>query len=975
MGYGRKGKEMPEKKEKKDKEVREAGEAAVSQETGEKEKSVKKSKKKKTRRRPRSQTKFFAGLAVLTATISAVLFFSEFWAFTTWAGLKMDEIIYHLRAPLEGTGGGMMEKYVSRCILPSILIMLCIFSMIVHTRKAPKARGLFVKRTLVGASLALVITLVVGTVKLDVINYVKNQMQDSTFIEDNYVDPQKTAITFPEKKRNLIYIYLESMEITFSDEQSGGAFPDNVIPELTELAMEGDDFSGDTGMLNGGHVMPGSTYTMAGIFSQSTGLPLKMDLGEEFTDARGSFNKMNTQDSFFSGVTTLGDILEGEGYNQAFMMGSDATFGGRRLYLTEHGEYEICDYKWAIEQGLLPMDYYVFWGYEDEKLFSYAKEKVLELSKQEEPFNFSMLTVDTHFEDGYRCSLCRDDFEGNQYANSFACSSRQVNQFIRWIQEQDFYENTTIVLSGDHLTMDSDFCINVPSSYDRRTYTAYINSACEPADPSRVREYTTLDNLPTTLAAMGVTIEGDRLGLGTNLYGTKDTLFETYGMEEFSSLLSKKSSFMQKLANINLYDEDLLRAQGLAPSAQIEITELDEENGSLSLAVHDFKNIHEKITSVEVEAWDNDNPDKVVKQKMSQEKKNYYTTALSGYALPGESVGTDEDEKEDREETDEETGEETGDAGSEDLVEDGTGDIAEDRAGSGDIVSEGDETGDLVTEGTGDGDLVSEETGDGDLVTEGTQDGDIMTEGTGDGDAEENSNAERKAIKENGAEYAEESEDAVPGGSDAAGEEGESAEDLSLKGINLKSCNVYIYANGKSGRRYEVGRMTGDLTLRTDDIYEYLDLLQRNRQYSIFVTVRDDATREITSDLQKELAELGLEEVLPGHYRWSYYCILIPGQEKREEISEKELSCTGTLPDGVRYSVISQGGLSGAGGGAGRYLTCSVKINNIEYAVQRIGLNFVIYDNEHSVVADSVEFNTYDGLGARRKEPSLQAAD
>ena len=34
----------------------------------------------------------------------------------------------------------------------------------------------------------------------------------------------------------------------------------------------------------------------------------------------------------------------------------------------------------------------------------------------------------------------------------------------------------------------------------------------------------------------------------------------------------------------------------------------------------------------------------------------------------------------------------------------------------------------------------------------------------------------------------------------------------------------------------------------------------------------------------------------------------------------------------------------------------------------------VIYDNEHSVVADSVEFNTYDGLGARRKEPSLQKA-
>ena len=80
-----------------------------------------------------------------------------------------------------------------------------------------------------------------------------------------------------------------------------------------------------------------------------------------------------------------------------------------------------------------------------------------------------MLTVDTHFEDGFRCELCRDDFEGNQYANAFACSSRQVSEFVRWIQEQDFYDNTTIVLNGDHLTMDSDFCIDVPASYDRRT--------------------------------------------------------------------------------------------------------------------------------------------------------------------------------------------------------------------------------------------------------------------------------------------------------------------------------------------------------------------------------------------------------------------------------------------------------------------------------------------------------------------------
>lgn len=781
------------------------------------------------RRRSRFCSRLPACIAVVLAAFSAALVFSEIWAFTTWAGLKMDEILFHLRMPLEGTGGGMLQKYFTRCLVPAALVTVCVIVLIVRTRPSSRLRSIVVRRTIAGALLTLAAAAAAATVKLDLIQFVADQMDDSSFIEDNYVDPVRTSLDFPDKKRNLIFIYLESMEMTYTDTASGGAFAENIIPELAQLSGEGEDFSGDSGLLNGAHVMPGCTYTMAGIFAQSTGLPLKVDLDDRFTDKRGSFNKMNTQDSFFSGVTALGDILEGEGYNQSFLLGSDATFGGRRLYFEEHGDLEICDYKWAVEKGLIPSDYYVFWGFEDEKLFSYAREKAGELAEEEEPFHLSILTVDTHFEDGYRCELCRNDFPGNQYANAMACSSRQVSEFIRWVQEQDFYKDTTIVLCGDHLTMDSDFCAGVPAGYDRRTYTAFLNAACEPEDPSRMRAYTTLDIFPTTLAALGAKIEGDRLGLGTNLYSASDTLLETYGAEELSLSLSKKSSFMQKLADINVYDEELLRLQGLAPTSRIELLTCDDENGTLSFAVKDFKNIYEKISSVEALLYDNDEPDDVVKLKLEQEKKNYYTGSFS-----------------------------------------------------------------------------------------------------------EKTPAGRK--------------------------------------LNLKSCGIYIYVNGKSGRRYEAGRMTGDLTLRTADICEYLRRLSQNRQYCIFAAIRDDGTREISPQIQELLYELGLEETLPGHYRWSYYAVLIPGEEKREEISREELSCNGTLPDGAHYDVISQGGLSGAGGGAGRYLACSVKIDGVEYAVNRIGLNFVVYDSEHSVVADSVEFNTYDRLGARRLEPSFQGA-
>ncbi len=82
-----------------------------------------------------------------------------------------------------------------------------------------------------------------------------------------------------------------------------------------------------------------------------------------------------------------------------------------------------------------------------------------------------------------------------------------------------FYENTTIVLTGDHPTMQENF-YNVDNNYDRVVYNAFINSRVLPVN-NKNRVFTTMDMFPTTLAALGVSIEGDRLGLGTNLFSSK----------------------------------------------------------------------------------------------------------------------------------------------------------------------------------------------------------------------------------------------------------------------------------------------------------------------------------------------------------------------------------------------------------------------------------------------------------------------
>ena len=503
----------------------------------------------------------------------------------------MDELVYHLTAPLEGTNGEMIAEYLSVCVAPAILIML--LAVVLFVAWHDKKKRYFV---LMGGGMAVSLTVSAVSVhgawnKLDVGNYVADQGTYSTFIDDNYVDPADVSLKFPERKRNLIYIFLESMETTYADKESGGAFDQNVIPELTRLAQENEDFSGTDPAINGGYAMPGATWTIAAMFSETSGIPLSISIED---------NSMDTQDSFFASAITLGDILEQAGYTQSLLIGSDATFGGRRLYFTEHGNFDILDYMYARDTQRIPEDYRVWWGYEDQKLFEFAKERVTELAAGEQPFNLTMLTVDTHFEDGYPCQICRNTYGDDQYSNVMACSSRQVDRFVKWVQQQDFYENTTIVLIGDHPTMDSDFCEDVDGEYVRRVYTSYINSAVGVATDTK-RVYTTFDNFPTTLASLGVEIEGERLGLGTNLFSGKQTLTERFGLDYQKRQIGRKSELMERLADLDENKRELLVREG--EFADITVGEYDIVTGVIPIEVRDIANIPEGVESVQMAVW------------------------------------------------------------------------------------------------------------------------------------------------------------------------------------------------------------------------------------------------------------------------------------------------------------------------------------------------------------------------------------
>lgn len=487
-------------------------------------------------------------IAVLLLIVSIVIVVASIYYRTNYTEQDFDTIIYYLTTSPEKANTEVVGKAFKVCIIPAIILFVIVFMPLtsfgdnktsIEIKIKNKKRKLqiypnkkIIKHKIIYGFVILIISIAFALEQIGFYTYLKSQGQRSKIFEEEYIASENVKITFPEEKRNLIYIFLESMETTIASKENGGGWEYSIIPELENLAKNNINFS-NTENLGGGRQLHGTGWTVAGMVAQTSGTPLKINI---------SANSYSGYSSFLPGVYSLGDILAKEGYNLKLMIGSDADFGGRKDYFTIHGNYEIFDLNTAIKEGKMTEEDQVWWGYDDDDLFKWAKDEILEIASKDEPFCFTMLTADTHFEDGYLSENVGNEFN-TQYENVFAYSSKSVCEFIKWIQEQSFYENTTIVVVGDHEGMQTGFYQNhLEEGYTRTIYNTLINSAI-PESNSKNRQFSTLDMFPTVLASIGAEIEGERLGLGTNLFSGEPTLMEKYGYETMNDELSKKSNY------------------------------------------------------------------------------------------------------------------------------------------------------------------------------------------------------------------------------------------------------------------------------------------------------------------------------------------------------------------------------------------------------------------------------------------------
>lgn len=440
--------------------------------------------RKKTKEAIKRVGYFMATIAAVYGGIAiGAVSLTQKWFAKRWGDVSIEEMVFQLKVPLETSLIEELQNLFQYVVPPVIIFGIIVLTIMISIRAHRFIAG------------------VLGICILC-----------SSF----YIVPEECS------KIKTIFPYEQ-----YQEEQK--AHPDVIAENYvdpTALAEENLNFS-HTDQVGGAYEVEGIRWTVASMFAQTSGLPLLIPIAR---------NAMNAQEVFFPKVWSLGNILEQEGYQQELLIGSDAIFGGRLQYFSQHGSYKIYDYSTALINKKFPIDYRVWWGYEDQRLFEYAKEELTKLAAEEEPFNFTMLTVDTHKENGWPCPLCRWEYGADQYGTVLSCSSRQVADFVAWIRQQEFYKDTTVILSGDHRTMDADFCSTIDPDYRRTLYNTILNSPIE-AEETTFRKFTALDMFPTTLASLGVEIEGNQLGLGTNLYSGEKTLAEQIGVHKLSNAL------------------------------------------------------------------------------------------------------------------------------------------------------------------------------------------------------------------------------------------------------------------------------------------------------------------------------------------------------------------------------------------------------------------------------------------------------
>ncbi|QYM77011.1 LTA synthase family protein [Leucobacter luti] len=479
-----------------------------------------------TPQRPRARySRIWASAFWSLIGIGAVCAGIALWVRRTFGVISIDQLLSNLPGGGgEGAGGSgiVVTAVVTGIVIPIAVVLVLAFLVSRSLRSLREAGILRNSRERLRRLVAIVLAVVVpvtgagflgATIGVrDYVSALAREAATGTNLGDYYVAPEVPAETSGGTRgvapKNLILIYLESIEDAFADDD---LFEKNMLAPVQEATIGWDTIPRLSQYEGGG-------WTMSGIVSTQCGIPLRT------ASAIGDATELNDLGagspvaSYLPGATCLGDVLAGAGYESVFLGGADASFAGKGAFLTSHGTDEIHDLQYW--QELDEQEFRPDWGLSDRRLFERAKDTVVALHDSGDPFALTMLTLDTH-EGPMVYEYCEWDTE-TAMTSITLCSMTQVASFVDFLGAEGILDDTVVMLTGDHQKMIAEggsFWEELNGAEGRTIFNRIWSPdgvAIKEPDIDQFSVY------PTLLELLGFELQDHRAGIGVSALASDD---------------------------------------------------------------------------------------------------------------------------------------------------------------------------------------------------------------------------------------------------------------------------------------------------------------------------------------------------------------------------------------------------------------------------------------------------------------------
>ena len=136
-------------------------------------------------------------LNFLIVLLGSVLARTVAWAFSYFGLSSFEQLVFHIKVPLEGTNKRFLVDWLRLCFLYGLILSLLIYIPLYFLDLLNELSWIW-----------FFLCLIYSAGKVGLFTYILHQFQTSDLYEKEYIHPDQESIGIPKEKKNLIHIYL-----------------------------------------------------------------------------------------------------------------------------------------------------------------------------------------------------------------------------------------------------------------------------------------------------------------------------------------------------------------------------------------------------------------------------------------------------------------------------------------------------------------------------------------------------------------------------------------------------------------------------------------------------------------------------------------------------------------------------------------------------------------------------------------------